>query len=62
MFILRFALEYFIIVGGVALFKTFGWLGLASLAWPAVWAVGLAWLAMAFVVAVVAAVFKVAAE
>lgn len=62
MFILRFVLEYFIIVGGVALFKTFGWLGLASLAWPAVWAVGLAWLATAFLIAVVVVVFKVAAE
>lgn len=60
--ILKFVFEYFLIVGGVSLFKVFGWLGLAALSWPAVWAVGLAWLAAAFAVAVIYGLLAVIAE
>lgn len=60
--VLKFILEYFLIVGGVSLFKAFGWLGLASIAWPAVWAVGLAWLFAAVVVTIVFGLLTVISE
>lgn len=60
--ILKFFLEYWIITGGVALFKALGWLGLGVLAWPSVFAVGLAWLLGAVILTCVVGLVTAASE
>lgn len=55
MAIVKFVLEYIIITIGVSVFKALGLLGLGALSWPAVFAVGLAWLVAAIVIAAFAA-------
>lgn len=62
MFILKFVLEYALITGGVALFKALGWMGLGVLAWPSVFAVGLAWVLAVVVVTCLFGILTLATE